>query len=166
LRRVKDEWSSLHHCSGFQTRRFSKFRLKNTADNFPAATDFDTSGEVGIVRVPGRIAYLTASGTSGGVPFEEALIFLSGTFTIDTTTNNADGNDTINLNGGAPTHGVDDLKIVTGVGNDVVNVTGDEELNGTLTIDTGGLVQGSGKVSAKFGSTTNEVRGLEAVIIR
>jgi MoxR-like ATPase len=54
LRRVKDEWSSLHHCSGFQTRRFSKFRLKNTADNFPAATDFDTSGEVGLVCLLSR----------------------------------------------------------------------------------------------------------------
>ena len=33
---------------GSQRRRFSKFRLKNTADNFPATTDFDTSGEVGL----------------------------------------------------------------------------------------------------------------------
>ena len=41
-------WSSRHHVSGFPTRRFSKFRLKNTADNFPPTTDFDTSGAVGL----------------------------------------------------------------------------------------------------------------------
>ena len=48
MRRVQEEWSSLHHVAGSQRRRFSKFRLKNTADNFPATTDFDTSGEVGL----------------------------------------------------------------------------------------------------------------------
>ena len=51
LRQVRDEWSSIHHVSGFQTRRFSKFRLKNTADISPAKTEFNTSGEVGLALV-------------------------------------------------------------------------------------------------------------------
>lgn len=45
---LPDTEFSLHRVSTFQTRPFSKSHLKNTANNFPIDTNFDTSGEVGL----------------------------------------------------------------------------------------------------------------------
>jgi len=93
---------------------------------------------------------LAMSGTSGAVAFEELRVVGGGAAAveIDTTANTADGLDTIDINSASNAHGNASLSIKTGTGNDVVNVNGSVVLTGTLSIDTGGVIQGGGNVNA------------------
>ena len=99
--------------------------------------------------------FLAVSGSSGGVLIEELRVHQTPTLVIDTTQNLADGNDTIEISDTVIAHGVQNLSIITGTGNDIINATGHLVLPGTLTIDTGGELKGTGNLDA----TVNFARG-------
>jgi hypothetical protein len=79
---------------------------------------------------------LVFTGTSGGVAFESAHVRNTTNVTIDTTA--VEGDDRITISGADNDHGNTNLTILTGDGNDTVDIHGNIALptNGTLTVDT------------------------------
>ncbi|MEZ6077761.1 MAG: hypothetical protein R3C56_19450 [Pirellulaceae bacterium] len=75
---------------------------------------------------------------SGGTGVSQAA-----SLTIDTTANNSDGNDRIDINGGTSAHSIADVEIITGTGSDIIYVNGTQTLSGTLTVSSQGDVTGS-----------------------
>jgi fibronectin-binding autotransporter adhesin len=139
---------------------------------FPNANDVVTVAD-GKDAATDLLDALVVSGTSGGVPFESVHLRGNAAVVIDTVTGGSDGDDSVTILGGGAAHGNGDLTIVTGDGNDSVDVPGSLTVSGDVAISSqdihfngGTITAGSTKsvtLNAGSGAITTSGSGVDVV---
>jgi autotransporter-associated beta strand protein len=129
---------------------------------FPNADDIVTVAD-GKDAATGVLDALVVSGTSGGVVFESAHLRGNAAVVIDTVTGGSHGDGSVTILGGTAAHGNGDFTIVTGSGNDSVNVPGSLTVGGDVVISSQSIHFSGGTIAAGPGKSVTLNAGSGAI---